>query len=77
MNARDGFAMWLTGLLGDTPLDDKIQETQEAMDEAFDDYARELAAKLRKLARHDPLKNCTPCATHRYDADVIDIPEDN
>lgn len=80
MNARDGFAMWLTGLLAYTSLDDKIQTTQEAMDEAFDDFARELAAKIHRWADEANIPG-SPVTTEmirglRHAADLINIPEE-
>ena len=33
---------------------------------------REGATRLRARAVHDVLENCVPCATHRFDADLID-----
>lgn len=54
MNARDGFAMWLTGLMADTCLDGNINEAMEALDEAFDAFEMEIrksiAANIRAAA---------------------------
>ncbi|MGW2513669.1 hypothetical protein ACWC0A_30595 [Streptomyces scopuliridis] len=71
MNARDGFAMWLTGLMADTCLDGNIAETMEALDEAFADYAHELAEKIRSdVAATGDWACCE--AARKSAADLID-----